>query len=125
MKGILFSFMMDYLVGYDAEETEIWRYGGDNAQQDERAKKVANNCLKGVNMIVMMLTIAISCIYNCQVPGICYPLLVVIEYRGLTLLAQSVVSRSSYHPVNIHRQIPIEKLVYGSSTRSNGTVEIG
>jgi hypothetical protein len=39
--------MMDYLVGYDADETEIWRYGGDKGQEDEKAKKVANNCLKG------------------------------------------------------------------------------
>lgn len=38
--------MMDYLVGYDADETEIWRYGGDKGQEDEKAKKVANNCLK-------------------------------------------------------------------------------
>jgi len=98
-QGILFTFVEDFLVGYDEEEAEVWEFGGTQPNH-EKAIKMSAHVLKGL-----------SCLIHSRVEGLRYPLMGVIHYRGFCVLAQSVLPIKS------------KSLVYGTQSLGSPPVQ--
>eukprot|EP01127_Copromyxa_protea_P013751 TRINITY_DN3720_c0_g1_i2.p1 TRINITY_DN3720_c0_g1~~TRINITY_DN3720_c0_g1_i2.p1 ORF type:complete len:1412 (+),score=225.99 TRINITY_DN3720_c0_g1_i2:23-4237(+) len=89
-QGILFKFALDTQIS-----PGLWMYGGKKAY-DEKAIKAACNEKKGL-----------TCYWQCGIPGLYFPLMCLIHYRGFCLIAVSV--------------LPLSKgsLAYGSNDAGN------
>eukprot|EP01114_Cavostelium_apophysatum_P007036 TRINITY_DN1871_c0_g2_i1.p1 TRINITY_DN1871_c0_g2~~TRINITY_DN1871_c0_g2_i1.p1 ORF type:complete len:983 (-),score=328.43 TRINITY_DN1871_c0_g2_i1:78-3026(-) len=111
--GILFKFALDVLL---VEHPEIWMYGGDK-RDDDLAMKSARNELQGLEAHSVT-----------HVPGLHYPLLASIDYKGFRLLAMSLLPitketiryGSNDSGLNIHDDLPeLNELMKTAAIRSN------
>jgi hypothetical protein len=69
-------------------------YGGTGGRDDYAAMKAAKN-----DMIGLMSY------YNAKVPGMCFPLMSLIDYRGFRLIAMSILPISSEFYIKISAEI--------------------
>eukprot|EP01128_Nolandella_sp_AFSM9_P008667 TRINITY_DN5357_c0_g1_i1.p1 TRINITY_DN5357_c0_g1~~TRINITY_DN5357_c0_g1_i1.p1 ORF type:complete len:1346 (-),score=358.06 TRINITY_DN5357_c0_g1_i1:31-4068(-) len=76
-QGIEFRVYLDEIVGQTEAGDDIWKYGGEKANH-AIAMKAARSMLKAHNALL-----------SCRTPGLCYPLLTLLNYRGTCLIAQA------------------------------------
>ena len=72
-----FKLFLDEVAGVDEEGEPIHRFGGEEADH-EAAMKAAHSALQ-----------ARSALYHCRVPGFCYPMVALINFRGYSVLASA------------------------------------
>eukprot|EP00029_Vermamoeba_vermiformis_P005506 TRINITY_DN1931_c0_g1_i1.p1 TRINITY_DN1931_c0_g1~~TRINITY_DN1931_c0_g1_i1.p1 ORF type:complete len:1922 (+),score=411.10 TRINITY_DN1931_c0_g1_i1:83-5848(+) len=96
-QNILFKFVLDFEL-----KEGLWMYGGDS-RNDEYAMKAAAHELKGLIGY-----------YSCNIPGLNFPLMAMIDYKGFRVIAMSILPinsktikyGSSDAGTNVHCDVP-------------------